>query len=726
MHRALAMSSALLLLPLTLRAEEPPDVSAPPDVEQVVVTGTVLKIIEEQVFEDSAIQMELIGIEEIEALPVRDASGVIEYLAGVRTSQRIQGQKSAVSIEGMPVEYTEILVDGQRFSGEIGGAGDLADFSLENVERIEVLRGAQGTRYGSDAAGGVINLVTRNAPETGYRFGGQGEGGTDRYGLGGGTAAGRLGPLGLSLSGQFERIDGFDEPDDEDVVLAAAGGGDSSERENFLYGKWDAPIGDALTLRGNGLWRVEHDDLVFVDEGSSEDTRASLTDTNWRANGGLDWTPREDTRFAGDLTFYAVNTDSQVGRDFTLFEDEVAADLYGEHELDTGPIHHVLRAGSEIDWQRLDLDEGELPLDTGNEELTDRNIDETFLAPSVYLQTESDLTSWLTLLAGVRGEFHSRFDAKALPQVGVLLRPPVEGLELRASWGLNYRTPSLRDLHQPPTAQLGGAYLLAGNEDLEAESSMSIRAGFEWRASSWLTVAGTGFYNDIDDNIRSQFKEEIEIGRELRTFFPDDLSEPEVAICEAQRLFFPDPDDWTPECAAFFAGEPITRELLIKSPLFAKENIDSVRTWGAESQVRIRLADWLRVWVDYTWLNTEVVDSNIDIDELPNEPDHAVTARALLVSPWSDTRFTTGFRWRGPVIPEGSGTGLLSFASGDKTDPSYQLDFRVAQPFWDDRIRLHFDVVNVTNERREDSYAIRGRQFIAGISGEFGPADDAR
>ena len=725
MHRALAIPAALvLLLPLALHAQdELPEVSAPPGTDEVIVTALPIKV-EVQVFEDTPIQTETLTIEEIRALPARDAGSVIEYLSGVRTSQRIQGQKSAVSIEGMPVEYTEILVDGQRFSGEIGGVGDLADFSLENVERIEVLRGGQGTRYGVDAAGGVINVVTRDAPSDGYRVGAQGEGGTDRMGLSGGTAAGRLGPLGLSLSGEYYRIDGFDDPHDEDVVLAAPGGDDSSERQHFLYGKWDAPAGDTLRFRGNGLWRIEHDDLVFVDEGSSDSEHARLTDTNYRANGGFDWSPREDTRFVSDLTFYAVDTDSQAGREFRLFEDEVAADFHGEHELATGPIRHVLRAGSEVDWQRLNLNEGELPLDADDEGLADRNIDETFLLPSVYLQAESELTSWLTLLAGVRGQFHSEFESKALPQVGVLVTP-IESLKLRASWGLSYRTPSLRDLYQPPTAQLGGAYFLSGNDDLEPESAMSVRGGFEWRATEWFTVAATGFYNDIDDNIRSTLKEELVIGREDRLTPPIDPDDEEgIAICETQQLFFPgQPELWTPECEAYFAREPITRTVLITAPLFAKENLDSVRTWGAETQLRVNYSDWLRLWLDYTWLNTKVVDSNIDIDELPNEPEHAVGARAQVISPWYGTSFSTGFRWRGPVIPEGSGTGLLSFADPDgHTDPSYQLDFRVAQPLFDDRIRLHFDTINVTDQRREDSYAIRGRQFIVGISGEFGSA----
>lgn len=734
MHRALAISAALALLAPAARAEDPAEHTDPEKSEPVMASAEagvfrdsdivviLAKAESVTILQESAIETEWISREEIQALPVRDVAGVVQYLAGIRTTQRIQGQQAAVSIEGMPVEYTEVLVDGQRFSGEVGGAADLGDFPIENVERIEILRGNQGTRYGTNAAGGVINVVTRKTPAAGWRADFQGQGGTHNMGLGAATAAGRVGPVGLSLTGLYEQIDGFDAPEDEDVVLARAGGEDSRDREHFLYGKWDTPLGETFSLRGNGLWRVEHDDAVFESTTDVSDT-SNMIDTNWRANTGFDWQAREGTNVAADLSFYAVDADSQVGREFELFEDEIDFDLYADQEVETGPLFHQLRGGAEVDWQRLDQHEQE-PFEAENEEIGQQHLDESFYAPSVYVQSESSFSDWLSVVLGVRGQFHSQFDPKALPQVGVLLRP-FETLSLRASWGLNYRTPTLRDLYQPPSAQLGGAYFLAGNENLKAESSSSTRAGFEWTPVDWVSFASTGFYNDIDDYIRSQFDHELVLGTETRMVVPGDIPRP---ICEAQWLFFPDdPPSWAPECEALFFDQPIPREFLIKAPLFIKQNLDSVRTWGAESQLRVRLTDFAQIDLAYTYLKTKVVQSNIDIDELPNEPEHTVAARTVLTSPLWETQLASGFRWSSGVIPEGSGTGLLPFADpSQKTDPSYQLDFRVTQPLYDvsflHQLRLTFDAMNVTDERRQDSYAIRGRSFVAGISGEFGSA----
>ncbi|MGH0028741.1 MAG: TonB-dependent receptor plug domain-containing protein [Myxococcota bacterium] len=705
------MPRAFLLAATLVVAFAPPSVAAE---EETVHTGGEIVVEDErlraeEVFQDTAIETEVITRQEIQDTPGTSVADVVEYRAGIRTQQRIQGQDAAVSIEGMPPEYTHILVDGQRWSGEIGGVGDLADVPLTNIERIELLRGNQGTRYGTDAGGGVINVVTKGAPEEGARVAGDLVLGTDEKLRAGGAVSGRLGPLGLSLSGDFDTVNGYDAPTDDDIVFVGIGGDDSVLQSHFLYGKWNLPVGESLELRGNGVWRVEDDDLV------PEGTHTHLTteETNWRGNGGFDWLALDSTSVIGDFTWYDVETDSKVGREFVLREDEWKGDLRFDHFLETGPITHSILGGGELAYQRLDLDEGDLPPGIDNDDLAaGRDVDETFTIPSLYLQTESAVTDWFSLVLGVRARFHSEFASRVLPQVGVLVKPH-ETLKLRASWGLNYRTPSLRDLYQPPTPQLGGAYFLAGNEDLDPERSMSTRAGLEWSPAEWMSLATTGFYNDIDDHIRSQLAGEIQIGEQVVP--PGDPGFDPVLqlVCDAQAQFYPDPADWTPEC-----GVGVT--LPITSNVFAKSNLDSVRTWGVEAQLRLRVTRHAQLGVDYTWLQTEVTDSNVALDELPNEPEHVVALRGLLTLPWTDTRLLTAFRWRDSVIPEGSGTGLISFADGSEhLDPTWQLDFRVTQPLWD-RGRLYFDAINVTNERREDSYAIRGSTFMVGLAMEYG------
>jgi outer membrane receptor for ferrienterochelin and colicins len=716
MRPLLWFATALALLPWIARGEEEVTVAASNAIEVIHVSAGPPEPIE--MFHDAA-GAEWVSDEEIATIPATDAAGVIENLAGIRTQQRIQGEEAAVSIEGMPPEYTLLLVDGERWSGEIGGVGDASDIPLQNAERIEVLRGGQGARYGGDAGSGIIHLVTRDAPSDGFRVRADGAGGSDEKALGGMTAATRLGPVGLSLSGEYDQIAGFDEPSDPDIVGSQLGGEDSLHRQYFLYGRWDAPLGNAISLRGNGLWRVEDDD--YVPEDLPEDLRKK--DTNWRANVGADWLPFARTQASGDLTWYAIETDSQVGREFVLDEDEWKGETSAEHELETGAIAHTLFGGVELTRQNLRLHEGSLASGIENPELAaDRRQNESFLLQSIFVRSESALTRWLTLELGGRARFHSDFDTRVLPQAGLLIEP-TPTLDLRASWGLNYRTPSLRDLHQPPTAQLGGAYFLSGNPDLDPETSMTTRAGFEWTPARWLSLASGGFYNDIDDHIRSRFGGNISIGTSTQLVDPSDLPPefliPLTAICEAQWRFFPDPADWTPQCVALFNGEPFLFTFEQRRQLFVKSNLDSVQTWGIETQLRLRPVWFATLAIDYTWLRTRVSDSGLDLDELPNEAEHAVNVRGVVTAPWTDTQLSAAVRWRSGVIPERSGTGLITFAdASDRTDDSVQVDLRVTQPLFG-KLRFYVDVLNVTDERRWDSYAVRGRSLVAGVSGTF-------
>lgn len=721
MRRGLATLPLLLCLALAARAEETGDVpEAPEDMREgreILVQDERLRPVE--IFRDTAIETEVVTEERIQRLPATNVAEVVRNLASIRVQQRLQGQEAAVSIEGMPEEYTRILVDGQRWSGEIGGVDDLRDISTENVKRIEILRGSQGVRYGTDAAGGVINVITKDPPDTGERFSYNAGGGTDEKMLTAGTAAARFGPLGLSLSGEFDRIAGFDPDPDAEGVNSVGGGEDSRFRKSYAYGELDLPLGDALTLRGNGMWRLEQERLVAVEVPANVGQRATRPkdQTIWRGNAELDWLVDDASRALGELTYYATDIDNSIGREFELFEDEFRVDASVDRFFETGPFTHLVIAGGDLIIPRLQLDEGALPPNIENDELeTGRSVEESWLVPSVYAQSESTVTDWLSIILGIRGRFHSEFPTRVLPQVGLLIEP-VDKLKLRASWGLNYRTPSLRELFLPPSPQLGGAYFLAGNPDLQPEESVSWRAGFEWSPASWVSLGATGFFNDIEDFIRSNDAGEVPIGTSFIEV-PPDVANPELAtICEAQALFFPDPADWTPECRAFFSGEPVIQEIVDTSSLFRKANLDTVRTWGVVSQLRFRPTRWVNVSLSHTWLRSEVRDSNVIVDELPNNPEHAVAGELLLTAPRYQTELSAAARWRGEAIPEGSGTGLLSFADASKrTDPSFLLDLRLVQPLlpW---LEVYVDLQNVTDERVIDSFAVRGRTVFAGVRG---------
>ncbi|RMH23672.1 MAG: TonB-dependent receptor [Gemmatimonadetes bacterium] len=139
---------------------------------------------------------------ELAALPVRSISEALTWAFGVDLDARSPAQAD-VSIRGASFEQVVVLVDGVRASDPQTGHFDLdLTVPLEEVERIEVLRGPASSLYGPDALGGVIHIVTRSGAGDAASAGvavGQGDSGGIRAGLEGGSFGERRGAAALEL-----------------------------------------------------------------------------------------------------------------------------------------------------------------------------------------------------------------------------------------------------------------------------------------------------------------------------------------------------------------------------------------------------------------------------------------------------------------------------------------------------------------------------------------------
>jgi outer membrane cobalamin receptor len=126
------------------------------EVGDVVVTGTRT----ETPLADSPARLDVITRADIDRSGARDVGELLEEQIGVvGVTRSFRGD--SIQLGGLDPEYTLILVDGDRAPGRIGGGIDLGRFTIENVERIEILRGPGSALYGSDAIGGVVNILTR-------------------------------------------------------------------------------------------------------------------------------------------------------------------------------------------------------------------------------------------------------------------------------------------------------------------------------------------------------------------------------------------------------------------------------------------------------------------------------------------------------------------------------------------------------------------------------------
>jgi outer membrane receptor for ferrienterochelin and colicins len=133
------------------------------DINDVVVTASA----REQQVKDAPASISVITRDELERLPYREVTDALLEIPGVTVTPG-EGNSRDISIRGMSPQYTLILVDGRRLSsresrtngGSISEGGLLPP--LESIERIEVVRGPMSSLYGSDAMGGVVNVITRS------------------------------------------------------------------------------------------------------------------------------------------------------------------------------------------------------------------------------------------------------------------------------------------------------------------------------------------------------------------------------------------------------------------------------------------------------------------------------------------------------------------------------------------------------------------------------------
>jgi len=151
----------ILLLSQTARGAEVELGKAEVELGQVVVTATRTEV----EISDSPQPISVITKEEIMNTPDRTIPEIIQRVAGVQINQNGPiGSISSAQIRGSEAQQVLIMIDGRRINDAQNGEFDLSNLPLtkDEIERIEVLRGGASALYGSDAMGGVINVITKS------------------------------------------------------------------------------------------------------------------------------------------------------------------------------------------------------------------------------------------------------------------------------------------------------------------------------------------------------------------------------------------------------------------------------------------------------------------------------------------------------------------------------------------------------------------------------------
>lgn len=445
----------------------------PLDLEALVVTAGRRP----QALAETAVPTELVSRAEIERSGATDLAAVLTERTGIE----LQGGHpagSGVMLQGMGSERVLVLLDGQPFVGRVAGVTDISRVPTSIIERVEVVKGPQSTLYGSEAMGGVVNIVTRQPADVAFTGGGSLVGGAqgrlDLSGhgmaaLGGFAALGDLGHRSIELTpGQ-----------------GAVGGALANRWDALAKLRWLSP-GDALAIETSlfGLderqrWRVGQ--LYHFADNRQWSGRIGAT---WKAG-----------RHRIAPTLYATGFDHLARR--ATSEQPVAGSGEQEHHrlyegeliygLDLGGV--MLDAGVESRFERVESPR----LATGVE---DRSTLETFAQANVELGAA-------TLVPGLRASWSDPWGTHLTPRLAALWRP-TRSLALRASAGEGFRAPDFKELHMEfLNIGPGFGYVVRGNPDLEPEVSRNVTASVEWNAQRvYLRVQG--FHNRFERFIETQ------------------------------------------------------------------------------------------------------------------------------------------------------------------------------------------------------------------------------
>jgi len=380
------------------------------------------------------LSVSIIDQEELRRLQVVGVTEALRTVPGLATTRSGgTGTLSSVFIRGASSDHTAALIDGVKINDPSSTAGgfDFGRLLAGNIERIEVVRGPQSVLWGSQAIGGVVNMITRK-PEEEMQAQLQGEYGyRDTVELVGNAAA-SYGPVALSGGALYYRTDGIS------AFSAQRGGSEKDGIEQYgANANMAITVSDGLSVDLRGWY--SHSDLdtdggfPFGDNASYNRTREAVGYT------GLNWSILEGrlkNRFA-----YTITDTKRRDYDPGGFVPGLQNDALGRNERAEyqGTLDIVegwnLVFGAEKEWSRFRIN-SVYGNNTGKARLT-----------SFYGQLNGSPFKGLSVATGVRHDDHDRFGGYTTFAANAAYTPNEGNTVVRASYGEGFKTPSLYQLH---------------------------------------------------------------------------------------------------------------------------------------------------------------------------------------------------------------------------------------------------------------------------------------
>ena len=472
MNKFVQLVLSVSIIPLSLQGQVAADsVSRSIQLEQVVVTGTRTP----KLLLDAPVLTKVITSMDIQKSDATHLQDLLQQqLSGVEFSYAMN-QQVHMNFAGFGGQSMLVLIDGERLAGETMDDVDFTRLTLENVERIEIVKGAASALYGSNASGGVINIITKDAVR----------------------------PFALNVNARLARHH------EQRYGLSA----------QIAKEKW----GNLFTLSRNKT------DNYNVQNGSNPITRVVSTiygDATWNFKEQLTFVPSNKLKLTGRAGYFfrqLVRT-TEIPERYRDFSAGLRAQ-WQLSKLDQIEVAYAFDQYDKSDYQRIarldirdysnvqnsirllynhSFKKGDV-LTVGTDYLHDylfnTNLDGNTCkqdAFDTFAQYDWNVNKLWEIVGALRYDYFSNGHmSQFTPKLSTRYQP-IRNLNIRFGYGMGFRAPTLKEKYY--NFDMAGIWIVEGNPNLKAEISHNVNLSAEYTKGHYnFTVSS--YYNRIRNKI---------------------------------------------------------------------------------------------------------------------------------------------------------------------------------------------------------------------------------
>ena len=620
----------------------------------------------EQKIDESVEQKKTITGEDIRKSGSKTVGEALKTLPDVAVSGATAGNANeSVTMQGLGNGYVKIMIDGVSVSTDISGSTPIFQIPVENIERIEVIKGADSVLYGSDAMGGVINIVTKRE-QTDSEKETAGDSKKNDIKLSG-SVTHEIGVMPLVL-GWKNYIAGNFSVSGKHISNTLIGSFDLNPgREKMTE---DALAGKIKYFKGTRkILGFVRDTLTWKDSwgavGAYGVYGGSHQISNYTKTGfdkGTDMiynTHRGEFGFTGKYIcsekFYVDGFLS--GK--LYFMDTVYNVKAGAHSSSTGTHSNSFDVENDVrlHWKPNKINDITFGANVDLESMSGTSFEKRKYALETAFFAQDSIALFdakLTFVPGVRFDVSPSVQGSnalfmATPKFGIKYNP-TEKTALRLSYGMGYKIPTLKEkywIFRHSYAPGVGNFILYGNPNLVPEKSHSFNIGVEQNVKNLFKISAGGYFNYILDLIDS-------------------------VVTDA-------------------SSSPQIREY---------RNVDKAMTYGGDILISSDM-DRLHVKVGYAYTGAKFFDKDTaGWENLALRVPHRLTAHVAYRIPVIETTAALNVQWNSPQ--------LLTAKSGYYTPDYFMVGFDVSKKFLDEKLEVYVGVDNMLNNIH----------FVKGTNGE--------